>query len=664
MDEFWVCQHCKSLNRMGSGKCYSCGRKFGSKPLEAEGSRQAVAAVTLPPLDARAPAKAPPAAKAGPAAPYVVPNADALPSYLSRPASPANVAMPYLTDAEPKGRLPSPTRFIERRIARALSVRPIVSVAAIGWFTIVSLVVVTVVGGLLAMTGLPAIAYALQHADLPGGWNQLSAGQQSFAKTFAIAEIAAFLVALVSFSLFVGLSTHNVTGLGAGVTLLMPRSGGTIWPSLVWVHLRMAFGFIAPVLLIFYGYELPGLILAILVVEVLQRHSDDAFDWLERPANHLCELHRKLGIESTKTSNLATVWATAFRTANLSAALLYLLPAFGLTAAVAMRVSGHELALWQETGNGPGQLAFLVVIATLGVSAVLTLLTTMVMVLGLMARQRTRRTLVRVGRSRSWTARPGEGYAAGAAGVGGFGGVAAGAAGDFGDGLFDQDRVIERRVPGTLPGYASPTPAATPTPTPSQAGRWPGGQEFAPETPATWPGARPLAPEPGRWPGAQAPAPETPPAWPGDRPLTPITAAPFVPPPFVPPPFVPAPAAPFVAPPAVSPPAVPPPAFAPPPLPAPRPPAMSPADSAAALFRRSEGGTPRPGGIMSRVQSGLAAQAQRAAQSVDSEAQENGAPSSGAPSPDLWPGGDQASLNSPSTTSSWSPDEPSEPPSD
>src|SRR5512141_1419740 len=36
VDEYWVCQHCRSLNRAGSGRCYSCKKKFGSKPKELE----------------------------------------------------------------------------------------------------------------------------------------------------------------------------------------------------------------------------------------------------------------------------------------------------------------------------------------------------------------------------------------------------------------------------------------------------------------------------------------------------------------------------------------------------------------------------------------------------------------------------------------------------
>jgi hypothetical protein len=53
--------------------------------------------------------------------------------------------------------------------------------------------------------------------------------------------------------------------------------------------------------------------------------------------------------------------------------------------------------------------------------------------LGFVRRQRTRKTLVRVGRARSWVARPGEG---------GYGPAAASAAGQTGP--YDEDRIVER----------------------------------------------------------------------------------------------------------------------------------------------------------------------------------------------------------------------------
>jgi hypothetical protein len=70
--------------------------------------------------------------------------------------------------------------------------------------------------------------------------------------------------------------------------------------------------------------------------------------------------------------------------------------------------------------------------------------------LGLVQRQRTRRTLVRVGRSRSWVTRPGEGDYA----------TAGPARGDPFDGDPD-DRIIERMPRYTEqddPGFGEPTP--------------------------------------------------------------------------------------------------------------------------------------------------------------------------------------------------------------
>ena len=34
MEEFWVCHHCRSLNRASASKCYSCREKYGSRPKE------------------------------------------------------------------------------------------------------------------------------------------------------------------------------------------------------------------------------------------------------------------------------------------------------------------------------------------------------------------------------------------------------------------------------------------------------------------------------------------------------------------------------------------------------------------------------------------------------------------------------------------------------
>jgi hypothetical protein len=441
VDEFWVCQHCRSLNRAGSGKCYHCRNKFGSKPkADAPANKDAAAGA--------APAS-PPSLVAPPAG---VPSQPA--PYFTRPvALPAPDAQPRPLGAPPTRRhFPNPVAAIERRISGALALRPSVNVTLLGYLSTGLLGLTFILAGLLTLAALPAGTYALQHADLPGGWGQLSAGQQAMVRNVAIVEVVVSLFALLSFSLFIGLSTHNTTGLGAEVTLLMPRSGGTVWPGLVWVHIRIAVGLLLPTLLIWYGYELPGLIAAVLVVEVAQRHLDNMLDWLGRPARHLPDLHRKFGRDASKGAPLATAWSILFWVANVAAIAVYMLPALGLTISSALKASGHDLKLWQAAGFGPAQLAIVALFVVLAVSAAGTLIATIGLVLGLVTRQRTRRTLVRVGRSRSWTARPGEGsYGSLASVPGGQSAGASATASEELDGYGDEDRLVERYPQGTFP---------------------------------------------------------------------------------------------------------------------------------------------------------------------------------------------------------------------
>ena len=49
VDEFWVCAHCRSLNRAGTSKCYSCREKYGSKPKEVPGTLARPEPAPLPP---------------------------------------------------------------------------------------------------------------------------------------------------------------------------------------------------------------------------------------------------------------------------------------------------------------------------------------------------------------------------------------------------------------------------------------------------------------------------------------------------------------------------------------------------------------------------------------------------------------------------------------
>ncbi len=458
VDEYWVCQHCRSLNRAGASKCYSCRNKFGSKPKPPPQSTQTAA----PGM----PGGPPPPLGSLPAAAQSTP-----PAYFSRPvALPTPAAQPAAAAVQQSGRhLSSPVAAIERRISAALAVRPVVAVTGLGYVTAGLLGLIFALGGLLTSIGLPAATYALQHADLPAGWAQLSAGQQSGFRSLVGVEVVLALLALATFSVFVGLSTHNTTGLGSEVTLLMPRRAGTIWPRLVWVQIRIAIGLLLPAVLIWYGYELPGLIAAVVAIEIAQRHLDDMLDWLETPAKHLPDLYRKLGTNASKGSPLAALWAILFRVANLAAIGVFLVAPLGLAIATGLTTSGRDFKLWHAAGYGPGQLAVAALAAILAVSVATTLLATIALVLGLVSRQRIRRTMARVGRSRSWLARPGQGtygpgimpppagaQAAAAAGVGALAG-----------GMYlDEDRMVERlpqgmrptEYPDDQPGYGPGSP--------------------------------------------------------------------------------------------------------------------------------------------------------------------------------------------------------------
>jgi len=101
---------------------------------------------------------------------------------------------------------------------------------------------------------------------------------------------------------------------------------------------------------------------------------------------------------------------------------------------VAAAITGrNDLLGWQSHGLGAGQVtAALLVICLLGWTAVSVALLIPI-TLGLVQRQRTRKTLVRVGRARSWAARPGDN---------GRGKPATAGPRDLGE--FDEDRIVER----------------------------------------------------------------------------------------------------------------------------------------------------------------------------------------------------------------------------
>ena len=418
MDEFWVCQHCKSLNRFGSGKCYGCKNKYGSKPKEVGTlARSAGAPMPLPP--------------AAPAVPGAIP---ATPPYLRRPVAVGPVLGAAKVSASGGLYRPHPIAALRQRVALWFALRPSLPVAWLGYLTAALLALVVLGGAMLLMNVTPAISYLIQYANASEAWGQLTTAQQGTVQTLGVALAILGTISLLCFSLFLGLSTHNATGLGADQPLLTPYRAGLSWASALWAQARIAVGLIVPAMIIWDGYTIPGLIAMIVAVEIAQRHMEDPLGWLTRPARHLPDLYAKLGVEGSIASPLAILWSVTFRIANLLVVAIAAVPAIGLLVHAGSNLAGQsEVVGWQSGGFGLLQIGIALLVGSLAGLTFGSLAMLVPITLGLVQRQRTRRTLVRVGRSRSWVARPGEG---GYATVGG-------SRGDpYGDD--PDDRIVER----------------------------------------------------------------------------------------------------------------------------------------------------------------------------------------------------------------------------
>jgi len=344
----------------------------------------------------------------------------------------------YVAPASKGLHFPHPIAAIRRRIASSLAMRQSVSVAPLGYFTVAVFTLVILMYLVTIMAIMPAASNLLQHANPQTAWAQLSAGQQHTLQVVSIAFAVVGVVALVAFSVFVGLSTHNATGLGAGQPMLTPYRAGTCWAGLLRAQALIGVGLILPAALIWENYTIPGLIAALIVVELAHRRLDDPGGWLTRPARHLPDLYARLGVEGSTSSPLATIWSVSFNLANLAAIGVSALPLLALIVLVALVASGRNEVMWQSVGLAPTQVAVAVFTACLTVLTVASVALLIPLTVGLARRQQTRRTLVRVGRSRSWVARPGEGgYAPAPAATARF------------DESVDEDRIVERRP--TLP---------------------------------------------------------------------------------------------------------------------------------------------------------------------------------------------------------------------
>jgi hypothetical protein len=427
VDEFWVCAHCRSLNRAGTGKCYSCREKYGSAP-KADAAKPVAPVAPAPLSQAQIPdfstTQLPPPAYSRPVA-------------LASPAGPASrsgVGSAVSRASRGTPGLHGPVAAVKARVARSLALRPSVSVGWLGYVSAVLIFLVLLVAAVTIVTVMAVATNLLQYGDIGLAWGQLNAGQQRLVEVELIVAAALGGLALVCFSVFLGFSTHNATGLGADQPLLAPYDAGTCWKSVLWAQVRIAVGLIVPALLLWRNYTIPGLIAAVVAVELAHRHLEGGSDWLMRPNRHLPDLYAKLGMEGSMASPTAWAWSGAFRLANGLAIAVWAIPLMAFLFFAASAITHRtDLLGWQSNGLGPGQVAVALLVIAFLASVAISMVLLVPITLGLVQRQRTRRTLVRVGKARSWVARPGES---------GRGNPNRPGTGDFGG--YDEDRIVER----------------------------------------------------------------------------------------------------------------------------------------------------------------------------------------------------------------------------
>jgi hypothetical protein len=418
VDEFWVCQHCRSLNRAGTGRCYHCKQKFGTRPKEVAtlAKKPPAPAIAQYPGGTTVPGPVGPkpvTTVAGFGVPIGGTRAPAQPEYLSRPAAaPAPIRDFSAANLQPKPErhigLASPKGWLGRRISWALATRPFVSVWFVGYVSAVLLTLLLLDGALIVTTLTPVGRTFLSSGSVSFAWSQVDKGHQWMLEAMAIALVAFGALSVLFHSLFLGLSTHNAAGLQTETTYLTPYRAGMGWPHLLWAHVRLAAGLLVPAALIWEGYPLPGLIAALVAVELGQRRLDDPFPWITEPSHHVTDLYTKLGVSGASRSLLGSAWSFCFVAANFLAMVLYAVPLAGLiVVAVAGAAGRADLAAWPTSDSGPIQLGLAALAGALILTTSASIGLLVPVTIELVERQRTRRTLARVGHTRPWAVRPG-----------------------------------------------------------------------------------------------------------------------------------------------------------------------------------------------------------------------------------------------------------------
>ncbi len=429
MNDYWICAHCKSLNRVGTGRCYRCKNKYGTEPNVPSVVRTATPSASAPasrPIPAAPPSTGfftGPSVGDGVVGPGGVPvdvgpNAE-LPAYLSRPIQGLAPTSPnYVSE---QGSRRGFVGLLRRRVSAWLAPRQAVPVWLVGYVSAGLLTLLLVVGAIILTTISSAISVALQTGSLTGAWSELGSGRQSVVTVLATALGVIGILALVFFSVFVGLSTHNAAGIGVANLRLTPGSAMTSWWKTSWAQLKLAVGFLVPAWLLaagdsLPGNHLPGLIAALVAVEWAQRSLSDPFGFITNPADHMADLYGRMGLPGTDGSLVGSAWKICFVAANSLAMAAYALPVVGVSAIAAAAVAGRpDLLSLNIAGFAPAQLAFVIVGLPLLLTAAASLALLVPICIDMVERQRTRGTMARVGRVRSWVEPPGSQI--GAAGV-------------------------------------------------------------------------------------------------------------------------------------------------------------------------------------------------------------------------------------------------------
>jgi hypothetical protein len=423
VEAFWVCQHCRSLNRAGTSRCYHCHEKQGTAPPEA-GSAAPSSNVTHFPGSPSAPSAAGPHSPSGPtrggnvvtyfADSPAAANVDNPPGYVSAPVpTPLAPAPDYTTRyreaaaaaARRRGfHRPQLTGPIRRRLSSALATRPFVGIRFVGYVSAILATLILLDAALLVATFGPVAQTALQAGSLTTAMSQVSSPATLQVMVGGLVVLG--LVGLAIFSAFIGLSTHNAPGLGAQAPYMSPARATTCWSGILWAQLFVAASLLAPAALISYGYPLPGLIVALVAVELVQRHLDDLFGWLTHPARHVADLLVKLDTSGSTRSLVGSAWRYSFVAANALAIVALALPLAVIAAVAVADLAGRQdLVAWPGSSSGPVQITIMAVLGLLTLMAALATILLVPVSIELVGRQQTRRGLARMGRARPWASR-------------------------------------------------------------------------------------------------------------------------------------------------------------------------------------------------------------------------------------------------------------------